>query len=267
MPLLRAVDRPWKLYPVGVLFGLGFDTASSIALLSVAIIAQQRSDGDISSSNASVILLALLFTAGMTLVDSIDSCLMIWAYAPDLGSDGKKRFAFWEAQVASQSEAHNSSTDPKDGSGMTKEAIADEEVAHLPMLSPLQDGSANRTDLIRTLDASALRMSIILTLLSIIIAFAIGIIQLLCLIGDRCSRCSRAADKQESTGNGGLEGRWWLTWRKAGDNFGYIGAAIVGTFALSVSGYFLVRWLRSQRSKRHPSDQAEPQSTITDKVA
>lgn len=69
LPLLKAVDRPWKMFPVGVLFGLGFDTASSIALLGVAALAFQRANengGGGSDGDSRVILLALLFTAGVS---------------------------------------------------------------------------------------------------------------------------------------------------------------------------------------------------------
>lgn len=69
LPLLKAVDRPWKMFPVGVLFGLGFDTASSIALLGVAALAFQhanKEDGGGPDGDSRVILLALLFTAGVS---------------------------------------------------------------------------------------------------------------------------------------------------------------------------------------------------------
>ncbi|KAG8924449.1 hypothetical protein FRC01_011494 [Tulasnella sp. 417] len=80
-PVTRFVDRPWKMYPVGVLFGFGFDTASSIALLAVTAIAKRDSDGHSRISHGDIIILPLLFTAGMTLVDSIDSILMLYSYA------------------------------------------------------------------------------------------------------------------------------------------------------------------------------------------
>ena len=71
----RLIDRPWKLYFVGFLFGLGFDTSTEIALLSVVVI------NAVSSSSAwLVVFLSLLFTCGMTLVDSIDSVLMLKVY-------------------------------------------------------------------------------------------------------------------------------------------------------------------------------------------
>lgn len=279
MPLLRTVDRPWKLYPVGLLFGLGFDTASSIALLSVAVIAQQEGGGATSSGNGNVVLLALLFTAGMTLVDSADSCLMIWAYAPDLTRNGKKRLSIWEPQKEEKENIEQADTNEAaaiDNDEGRKQASAVQEqhlgagdegiVAELegrtgqetdsraekaeePQAAALEaqtnnNDSTSPDSLLASLDESASRLSLVLTFLSILIAFAIGFIVLLGLIGDQCSRCSQAADRQAENGNGGLEGRWWLAWRRANDNSGYVGAAIVGLFAAAVVGYFSIRWLR-----------------------
>ena len=75
-PALRLVDRSWKMYPVGVLFGLGFDTASEVGLL--AITAGFGASGSIPA--VYIILFPLLFTAGMSLVDATDGVLMLGAY-------------------------------------------------------------------------------------------------------------------------------------------------------------------------------------------
>jgi len=79
-PLITFVDRPWKMYPVGLLFGFGFDTASSIALLGVSALAKKNMDGKPMPSSH-IVILPLLFTAAMTLVDSVDSILMLYSYA------------------------------------------------------------------------------------------------------------------------------------------------------------------------------------------
>lgn len=79
-PLVNFVNRPWKMYPVGVLFGLGFDTASSIALLALSALAW-RSDQGSRVQPSTIIVLPLLFTTGMTLVDSLDSILMLYSYS------------------------------------------------------------------------------------------------------------------------------------------------------------------------------------------
>ncbi|KAG8869720.1 hypothetical protein FRC20_000964 [Serendipita sp. 405] len=79
-PITKIVDRPWKMYPVGVLFGLGFDTASSIALLAVSALAKRDAQGK-GIPTSSIVILPLLFTSGMTLIDSLDSVLMLYSYS------------------------------------------------------------------------------------------------------------------------------------------------------------------------------------------
>jgi high-affinity nickel-transport protein len=74
-PLARRVDTPWKIYPVGVLFGLGFDTATEVALLVLA--------GTAVVSGLpfyAVLSLPILFAAGMCLLDTADGCFMNFAY-------------------------------------------------------------------------------------------------------------------------------------------------------------------------------------------
>jgi high-affinity nickel-transport protein len=74
-PLLRGVAVPWQMYPVGFLFGLGFDTATEIGLLGIA--ASQVAQG---LSPWQIMVFPALFTAGMALVDTADSMLMVSAY-------------------------------------------------------------------------------------------------------------------------------------------------------------------------------------------
>ena len=74
-PLARRVDTPWKMYPVGLLFGLGFDTATEVALLVLA--------GSAVVSGLpfyAVLSLPFLFAAGMCLFDTADGCFMNFAY-------------------------------------------------------------------------------------------------------------------------------------------------------------------------------------------
>jgi high-affinity nickel-transport protein len=74
-PLFRMVSRSWQMFPVGFLFGLGFDTATEISLFAVA--ASQASGG---MTLGTIMIFPALFTAGMTLVDTTDSVLMVGAY-------------------------------------------------------------------------------------------------------------------------------------------------------------------------------------------
>ena len=75
-PALRLVDRSWKMYPLGVLFGLGFDTASEVGIL--AISAGFGASGQVPAIY--IILFPLLFAAGMSLIDTTDGVLMLGAY-------------------------------------------------------------------------------------------------------------------------------------------------------------------------------------------
>jgi nickel/cobalt transporter (NiCoT) family protein len=73
--LLRLVSRSWHLYPLGMLFGLGFDTATEVGLLAVAAgVATHH------VSFLAVISLPLLFAAGMSLMDTADGAFMTHAY-------------------------------------------------------------------------------------------------------------------------------------------------------------------------------------------
>jgi nickel/cobalt transporter (NiCoT) family protein len=73
--LTRSVRRPWHIYPIGVLFGLGFDTATEIGLLVLA--------GGAAAFNLpfyAILVLPILFAAGMCLLDTIDGVFMNFAY-------------------------------------------------------------------------------------------------------------------------------------------------------------------------------------------
>jgi high-affinity nickel-transport protein len=72
----RAVTKPWQMYPLGLLFGLGFDTATEIALLATAGAAAAA--GGIPFY--AILCLPVLFAAGMSLLDTIDGAFMSFAY-------------------------------------------------------------------------------------------------------------------------------------------------------------------------------------------
>ena len=73
--LTKRVSRPQQMYPIGVLFGLGFDTATEVALLVVA-----GSAGAAGLPWYAILCLPILFAAGMSLLDSIDGSFMNFAY-------------------------------------------------------------------------------------------------------------------------------------------------------------------------------------------
>jgi high-affinity nickel-transport protein len=73
--LFGIISRSWHMYPLGVLFGLGFDTASEIGLLGIS-----ATQGSAGLSVWSILVFPALFTAAMSLVDTTDGVLMISAY-------------------------------------------------------------------------------------------------------------------------------------------------------------------------------------------
>ncbi|KAJ8613050.1 hypothetical protein MRB53_037102 [Persea americana] len=86
----RLIDRPYKAYPLGVLFGLGFDTSSEIALLGIASL-----QGATGTSLWLILLFPALFTAGMCLLDTLDGALMMALYtSADVAKDPLKVLYF-----------------------------------------------------------------------------------------------------------------------------------------------------------------------------
>ncbi|ASV99237.1 HoxN/HupN/NixA family nickel/cobalt transporter [Paraburkholderia aromaticivorans] len=74
-PLLRLITRSWHMYPLGFLFGLGFDTATEVGVLGIS--AAGAAQG---MPVWSILVFAVLFTAGMALIDTTDNILMLGAY-------------------------------------------------------------------------------------------------------------------------------------------------------------------------------------------
>jgi high-affinity nickel-transport protein len=74
-PMFNLIQRSWHMYPLGLLFGLGFDTATEIGLLGIS--AAEASKG---LSLWSILVFPVLFAAGMSLIDTTDNILMLGAY-------------------------------------------------------------------------------------------------------------------------------------------------------------------------------------------
>ena len=74
-PVFKLVSRSWHMYPLGLLFGLGFDTATEVGLLGIS--AAEASKG---LPIWSILIFSALFTAGMSLIDTADGILMLGAY-------------------------------------------------------------------------------------------------------------------------------------------------------------------------------------------
>jgi high-affinity nickel-transport protein len=74
-PMFRMISRSWHMYPLGLLFGLGFDTATEIGVLGIS--AAEAAKG---LSFWSILVFPVLFAAGMSLIDTTDNILMLGAY-------------------------------------------------------------------------------------------------------------------------------------------------------------------------------------------
>ncbi|MFD1677608.1 HoxN/HupN/NixA family nickel/cobalt transporter [Alicyclobacillus fodiniaquatilis] len=74
-PLLQLVTKSWHIYPIGFLFGLGFDTASEVALLAISAIAAKNA-----IPYSGILSLPLLFASGMSLMDTADGIFITNAY-------------------------------------------------------------------------------------------------------------------------------------------------------------------------------------------
>ncbi|KAF9651590.1 NicO-domain-containing protein [Thelephora ganbajun] len=220
-PVITFVDRPWKMYPVGLLFGFGFDTASSIAILAISAIAKHGPDGK-GIEPVHIIVLPLLFTAGMTLVDSLDSVLMLYSYT----GFPERNFVLF---------VKRDEPDPPSSPRGTPL------VGHEPGLDENRPEKIN----IRVKMNAMSGLSIILTLMSILVAFSISLITIMGLIGEECRPCRGAAEDED---NHSLAARWWRGWAQANKKSGYIGAAIVGAFLAVVLGWYGVRRVFRRRS-------------------
>jgi high-affinity nickel-transport protein len=146
-PMFRMITRSWHMYPLGILFGLGFDTATEIGVLGIS--AAEASKG---LSLWSILVFPALFAAGMSLIDTTDSILMLGAYG----------WAF---------------------------------------VKPIRK----------------LYYNVTITLVSVVVAFAVGGIEALGLVAEQFH----------------LTGRFWNFVGRLNDNFGTLGYFIVGLFAIS----------------------------------
>jgi high-affinity nickel-transport protein len=86
-PVMKLVSNSWNMYWVGMLFGLGFDTASEVALLGIS-----GSTGASGMPMEVLLLIPLSFAAGMALIDTLDGILMLGAYGWALLKPARKLY-------------------------------------------------------------------------------------------------------------------------------------------------------------------------------
>ncbi|KAF7314435.1 Nickel/cobalt efflux system [Mycena kentingensis (nom. inval.)] len=170
----------------------------------------------------------ILFTAGMSLIDSVDSVIMLYSYTDFV----ERTWRVFEPRK------------PAVVSEKTDTAAANEK-QQIPALHTQSEHVEAQNQLKLNVMSN---LSIILTLLSILVAFSISLITIMGLIGEECGACQRAAN---APNGGGLAGSWWRGWANANENSGYIGVAIVGAFVLIVAGWYAYRRVRSWHISRN----------------
>ncbi|BGP18064.1 hypothetical protein JCM10213_008400 [Rhodosporidiobolus nylandii] len=227
-PLFRLIDRPWKMYPVGVLFGFGFDTASEISLLGVSALAK----GTHHIPSSTIILLPLLFTAGMSAVDSLDSIFMLSAYTVP------QRSAAGELSSSSSFGESRSRWNPLNWQFFERRPVEGEE-----------DDEDTREDRATRLPIpdqdKLLSIQVVLTVISIVVALLISITEFMGLALEKCASCSDAAENDP-----GLSGNWWRFWQSVNDNSGYLGAGVVGLFVLVFGTWGIGAWWGRRKERR-----------------
>ena len=253
--MFKLIDRPWKMYPLGVMFGLGFDTSSEIALLGISSI-----QGAKGTNIWLIMIFPILFTAGMCLLDTTDGALMMGLYiAPmRIGGNDKKRDTNEETFEPEDGLAINDQQGGQDDqvlvridTARTEESPAADVEAPEPPPQQQQQSvmtSAHMRQQVKD-PLIFLYYSIVLTVLTVICAIVIGIIQLLSLI--------------LNVAHPG--GRFWDGVEKAGDNYDIIGGSICGSFIVAGIGSVLcyrpwMMWVdRKREALRREREEGEGQ--------
>jgi high-affinity nickel-transport protein len=251
--MFKLIDRPWKMYPLGVLFGMGFDTSSEIALLGISSI-----QGAKGTSFWLILIFPVLFTAGMCLVDTTDGALMMSLYVAPMGMGGGDDKKDSSDDRDQQPDTYTyTDADPDIVTATTEPLILDDVersaagAAANPYTRPHPAAAATFPPSSSSADREApqlrpgvkdpltfLYYSIVLTSLTVVCAIIIGILQLLSLILNVATPT----------------GRFWDGVATAGDYYEVIGGAICGSFvvfgALSVLCYKRWRaWVERERAR------------------
>lgn len=236
-PMFKLINRPWKMYPIGVLFGIGFDTASEISLLGISALAS----GQHHVPSREIIILPLLFTAGMTALDSLDSVFMLSAYTmPQRVVEAEHEATAGDAKPPKVPAAgYTWKTWIRSIRLVEKKPTVEEREEELRV-------AAERAKMLPHTDQDKLvNISVVLTIISIVVALIISITEFMGLALEKCASCSDAADNDP-----GLSGRWWRFWRAFNDNSGYIGAGVVGLFVAVFAGWGIAHFWNRRKARR-----------------
>ncbi|EXJ90741.1 hypothetical protein A1O1_03845 [Capronia coronata CBS 617.96] len=290
--MFRLIDRPWKMYPLGVMFGLGFDTSSEIALLGISSI-----QGASGTSMWLILIFPVLFTAGMCLVDTTDGALMMSLYVAPMGlgggrddDDDKKEDGVDEEGI-DQRQIQHRDEDGEHGQGQDMHRDEDRQLfdrydndnqQHSNQTNREQGLAATTNPVTTTTEPSVLDdiegqthsmhsttppvatapvkdpltflyYSIVLTTLTVACAIVIGVIQLLTLILNVATPT----------------GRFWDGVETAGDYYEVIGGSICASFlvfgGLSVLCYKpWRRWVDKERQRLRMTEEERGGSELDD---
>ncbi len=162
----------------------------------------------------------------MTLIDSLDSVIMLYSYA----GFPERSFAIFERRPLATSTNPADSPLPGVAQSATRDHLeaapvaevprtqdekpVDEKVVDVVTVTDPEDASeseseAARRRTLRVKHNAMSNLSILLTVMSIMVAFSISLITTMGLIGDHCTPCQNAANAEDG---GGLAGRWWRGW-------------------------------------------------------
>lgn len=192
------------MYPLGVLFGLGFDTSSEIALLGISSI-----HGAAGTSIWLIMIFPILFTSGMCLLDTLDGALMLTLYLQP-------------AQLAEEVELLKGDDTEEEERGADGERAAAAETTTTVFIE--DDGSPDNDNIMSSRPPHTkdplpyLYYSTLLTLLTLLVAVFIGTLQLLSLVSN--------VAKPTPTG------RFWDGVAFLGDSYDIVGGIICGVFAV-----------------------------------
>jgi len=179
----------------------------------------------------------------MTLVDSLDSILMLYSYAGLLENPSRWRIIERKEMLAESEE--------KEANRQTRSQPEEKVDAHDPEKTSGELQAQVPEERIETETKAKMNvmsgLSIVLTLMSIMVAFAISLITIMSLIGAHCSQCTAAVEAEDG---GGLAGAWWRGWEDAGEHSGFIGVGIVGAVFVLVITWYTSRWIARRLRQR-----------------
>ncbi|KAL1964979.1 hypothetical protein VTN77DRAFT_6179 [Rasamsonia byssochlamydoides] len=204
--MFKLIDRPWKMYPLGILFGLGFDTSSEIALLGISSIQAARG-----TDFWVILIFPILFTAGMCLLDTADGALMLSLYIQPATNFLPPKPKLKSSSSPSHTDRNTAQQQPLTVHDDDTRALQDRTPSStvVAAANPAQNPDPNPRDPI-----AFLYYSIVLTTLTVLVAIIIGILQLLTLILNVASPT----------------GTFWDGVQTAGDYYDVIGGGICGCF-------------------------------------